>query len=70
MLASLHLTNGKAQIPTSWASEMKSALGGIGMALNGIVGDGWSEGMSSVLDKNQLMYQRSIELFLLLPLLE
>ena len=43
-LASLHLTNGKAQIPTSWSSEIKTALGGIGMALNGIVGDGWSEG--------------------------
>ena len=45
-LASLHLTNGKAQIPTSWSSEIKTALGGIGMALNGIVGEGWSEGDS------------------------
>jgi hypothetical protein len=47
-LASLHLTNGKAQIPMSWSSEMKSALGGIGMAMNGIVGEGWVEGMSSL----------------------
>lgn len=46
-LASLHLTNGKAQIPSSWSSEMKSALGGMGMAMNGIVGEGWVEGMSS-----------------------
>jgi hypothetical protein len=44
VLAALHLTNGKAQIPSSWAGEIKTALGGIGMALNGVVGDGWAEG--------------------------
>lgn len=44
VLASLHLTNGKAQIPSSWSSDAKSALGGIGMALNGIVGEGFVEG--------------------------
>jgi hypothetical protein len=46
--AALHLTNGKAQIPSSWAGEMKTALDGIGMALNGVVGDGWSEGEYSL----------------------
>lgn len=46
VLASLHLTNGKAQIPSSWSSEIKSAIGGIGMAMNGIVSEGFVEGKS------------------------
>lgn len=46
VLAALHLTNGKAQIPTSWSSEIKAVLGGVGTALNGVVGEGWVEGVS------------------------
>lgn len=57
VLASLHLTNGKAQIPTSWSSEIKIALGGLGMAMNGIVGEGWVEGVyrQDVLQNGRLM---------------
>ncbi|KAK8846849.1 hypothetical protein IAR55_005937 [Kwoniella newhampshirensis] len=43
LVASLHLTAGKAQSPASWGSEMKEALGGVGRALGGIVGDAWEE---------------------------
>jgi hypothetical protein len=48
VLASLHLINGKAQIPIGWSTEMKSALGVIGLALNGLAGEGWLEEPISV----------------------
>lgn len=44
LVSSLHLTHGKAQIATMWATEMKDALGGVGASMNAIVGEGWLEG--------------------------
>lgn len=61
VLASLHLTNGKAQIPTSWSGEIKSALGGLGMAMNGIVGEGWVEGTSQTYLEAGLRLMKAIE---------
>ncbi|WVQ84129.1 hypothetical protein IAT38_006276 [Cryptococcus sp. DSM 104549] len=43
LLASLHVTAGKAQSSAAWGAEMKDCLGGIGRALGGIVGDAWEE---------------------------
>ncbi|WWD22092.1 hypothetical protein CI109_106581 [Kwoniella shandongensis] len=43
LVASLHLTAGKAQSPASWGSEIKEALAGVGRAIGGIVGDAWEE---------------------------
>jgi CTP-dependent riboflavin kinase len=59
-MASLHLTNGKAQIPSSWSSEIKSALGGIGMAVNGIVGEGFVEGELYLYSKEYITMARTL----------
>jgi len=44
LLASLHVTNGKAQSPAAWSADMKEALGGLAMAMHGIAADAWLEG--------------------------
>ncbi|WVR04541.1 hypothetical protein IAU60_001548 [Kwoniella sp. DSM 27419] len=41
LVASLHVTAGKAQAPQSWGTEMKDALGGFGRAMSGITADAW-----------------------------
>ncbi|WVQ74084.1 hypothetical protein IAR50_003668 [Cryptococcus sp. DSM 104548] len=43
LLATLHVTSGKAQSPAAWTADMKQVLGGIGKALGGITADAWEE---------------------------
>ena len=44
LLAALHLTQGKAQIPTTWKSAMADAIGNVRGALIDIGRDGWAKG--------------------------
>ena len=43
LLASLHLTSGKAQASQAWAADMSFALGSIDHAMEGIIREGWLE---------------------------
>ncbi|OCF37432.1 hypothetical protein I316_00553 [Kwoniella heveanensis BCC8398] len=41
LLASLHVTSGKASAPQAWGAEMRDALGGFGKAVAGLTADAW-----------------------------
>ncbi|WRT64888.1 uncharacterized protein IL334_001824 [Kwoniella shivajii] len=43
LIASLHVTAGKAQSPQSWGIEIKEDLGGFGRAMSAITVDAWEE---------------------------
>ncbi|WVQ97946.1 hypothetical protein IAU59_005065 [Kwoniella sp. CBS 9459] len=41
LVASLHVTSGKASAPQAWGTEMRDALGGFGKAVGGLTADAW-----------------------------
>ncbi|OCF76813.1 hypothetical protein I204_02519 [Kwoniella mangroviensis CBS 8886] len=43
LVATLHVTAGKANSPQTWGMEMREALGGFGRAMSGLTTDGWEE---------------------------
>ncbi|WWC87015.1 uncharacterized protein L201_001898 [Kwoniella dendrophila CBS 6074] len=43
LVATLHVTAGKAQSPQSWGIEIREAIGGFGRAMSGITADAWEE---------------------------
>ncbi|WVF69904.1 hypothetical protein IAT40_004687 [Kwoniella sp. CBS 6097] len=43
LVASLHVTSGKASAPQAWGAEMRDALGGFGKAFGGLTADAWEE---------------------------
>ncbi|WWD07797.1 hypothetical protein V865_005901 [Kwoniella europaea PYCC6329] len=43
LVATLHVTAGKANSPQSWGMEIREALGGFGRAMSGLTTDGWEE---------------------------
>nr|XP_019047315.1 hypothetical protein I302_03924 [Kwoniella bestiolae CBS 10118]OCF26245.1 hypothetical protein I302_03924 [Kwoniella bestiolae CBS 10118] len=43
LVATLHVTAGKANSPQSWGMEIREALGGFGRAMSAITADAWEE---------------------------